>query len=133
MPDENADWSFDGCRHKLREATRIVLDAEAHYDRSAQRAADAEAVYRRELAVKFKAHREAGQAVEAASTLARSDVATLSRERDYSRDLVKLAAEKLEDARDSRRSLWRLIEWARGRDLAQAGPAQQEPDARMGR
>jgi hypothetical protein len=132
MTFDPADWTFEGCQVKLREATSAIIAAERDYDLKAQRAADAEGAYRHQLAVKFKEHREAGMAVEAATTLARADVAVLSRERDYSRDLVKLAAEKIENARDSRRSLWRLIEWQRGRDLATAG-VQQELDSRMGR
>lgn len=115
------DWSFDACRVRMKEATRIVLDKIAAYDRAAQRAADAEAVYRNQLAAKFKAHREGGAAVEAATTLARADVATLSRERDYAKDLVKEAMADIEAALDSRRSLWRLVEWARERDLKGGG------------
>jgi hypothetical protein len=117
---EPDDYSFDGCRDKLRDATRIVLDKEAEYEKAIARKADAEAVYRDQLAKGVRAYREQGKAVEESMTLARADCATLSRERDYAADMTKLAAEKLEDARDSRRSLWRLVEWARDRDLATA-------------
>lgn len=113
-----ADYSFEGCRTKLRDATRAVRDHEKAYEQAIARSADAEAVYRRRLAEQMQTHREAGRAVEESVTLARSDAAVLSRERDYAAGLLKLAAERLENARDSRRSLWRLVEWARERDLA---------------
>jgi hypothetical protein len=122
---EADDWSFEGCRRRMRKASAVVMTAENNYDLAAKRAADAEAVYRRQLAEKVRGYREAGKAVEESMTLARADVATLSRERDYARDMVKLAAEKLDDARDGRRSVWRLVEWARDRDLALLRPGQQ--------
>lgn len=104
--------SFDEAKQRLRDATRIILDAEKAYEQAAERAADAEAVYRNELAAAFKRYRGEGSAVAEADISARAEVAVHSRERDVSRDLVRLAGEKLEDARDSRRSLWRLIEWS---------------------
>lgn len=113
-------FGFEEARDRLRDATRIVLEHETAYEQAAARAADSEAVYRRRLAEKMEKHREAGKAVEESLTLARSDVVLLSRERDYSASLLKLAGEQLENARDSRRSLWRLVEWARERDLAVA-------------
>ena len=111
------DYSFEGCRDKLRAATKIVLDAEAAYEAAISHSADAEAVYRKELATAYQTHRAGGAAVAEAETLSRGDVVLHSRERDYAAGMVKLAADKLEDARDSRRSAWRLIEWARERDL----------------
>jgi hypothetical protein len=129
------EFDFADCRDRLRRATEIVIDAERTYEKAIERGADAEAVYRRQLAEQFKAQRQEGKAVQEADTLARSDVAKFSRERDYAAGMLKLAAERLEDARDSRRSLWRLVEWARGRDLAtpaQDGQQQQQFDARMG-
>jgi hypothetical protein len=132
MSPDPADWSFEACQTRMRDATQAINSRENAYDLAAQRAADAEAVYRAQLALKFKEYRDAGMAVDAATTHARGDVATLSRERDYAKDLVKLALAQIEDARDSRRSLWRLVEWARDRDLAQ-GKVQMELDARMGR
>jgi hypothetical protein len=66
----------------------------------------------------------------------RRDTAVLGRERDFAAGMVKLRADQLENARDSRRSLWRLVEWQRDRDVAQVranGHVQQELDARMGR
>jgi hypothetical protein len=126
------EFDFEDCRAKLRTATRIVLDKEVEFERVIQRSADAEAVYRSELGKRFAGYREDGKAVEESTTLARRDVATLSRERDYARDLVKVAAAKLEDARDARRSLWRLIEWARDRDNRLAGQ-QMTLDGQAGR
>jgi len=114
------DWTFDGVRDKLRAATKIVLDAEAAYEKAINHSADAEAVYRKELATAYQTHRAGGAAVAEAETLSRGDVVLHSRERDYAAGMVRLAADKLEDARDSRRSLWRLVEWARERDLIAA-------------
>jgi hypothetical protein len=118
MTSDPEDFTFDGCRAKLRDATRIVIDKEGDYARAIARKADAEAVYRDQLAKVVRSYRKQGKAVEESMTLARADCATLSRERDYAADMTKLAAERLEGARDSRRSLWRLVEWARDRDVA---------------
>lgn len=132
-------WNFEACRQRLREATGAVIEAEGAYHKAVERSADAEAVYRAQLAEKFGGYRSQGKAVEESTTFARRDVGVLGRERDYAAGLMRLRLEQLEDARDSRRSVWRLIEWARGvdlvnkeRELTPAG-TQQELDARMGR
>jgi hypothetical protein len=135
MPDAN-DWTFDACRERLRDATRAITTAEDAYKQAIERSADAEAVYRAEVAKAFGMHRADGKAVEESTTLARRDTAVLGRERDFAAGMVKLRADQLENARDSRRSLWRLVEWQRDRDVAQVranGHVQQELDARMGR
>jgi len=103
-------------RENLRRATKTILDLEGDYGRASERSADAEGVYRHELAEAFKRYREAGDAVEASSIKARGECAVLKREAIAAAGAFKLAAEKLEDARDSRRSLWRLIEWSREHD-----------------
>lgn len=118
MPDAN-DWGFDACRERLRDATRVIITAEDAYKKAIERSADAEAVYRNQLANHYQRHRKEGGAVQESELLAKADAATLSRERDYAAGVVKLCAEQLEDARDSRRSLWRLVEWQRDRDVAQ--------------
>jgi hypothetical protein len=123
-------WNFEACRQRLRQATTTVLEAEDRYKQAIERSADAEAVYRAKVAEAFAGYRESGQAVEAATTLARRDVAVLGRERDFAAGLVKLRADQLEDARDGRRSVWRLIEWARGAALAKLNP-QPQPDERI--
>jgi hypothetical protein len=125
-----AEFDFDDCRDKLQRATRIVLDAEAAFAKAVEASAETEAYYRVQLAEAFLAHREAGAAVEAANTLARGECAAHSLQRDKAAGMLKLAGEKLEDARDSRRSLWRLVEWARGRDLATAGAPENVPGDR---
>lgn len=124
--------TFDGAREKLEAATRAIIKRENEYELAVERAADGEAVYRRQLAERMKAHREDGKAVAEADTLARADVATFSRERDYAAGMLKLAGEKLEDSRDSRRSLWRLIEWASRRDAVRPAVVNDEriPGAR---
>lgn len=112
-------------RDKLRDATRIVLELEDAYARAVQDAAEAEAFYRVRLADAFKAHRDAGAAVEAANTLARGECAADSKARDQAAGMLKLAGERLENSRDTRRSLWRLVEWARDKEIATLKPGQQ--------
>lgn len=123
-------WNFESCRQRLRQATTTVIESEDRYKQAIERSADAEAVYRARLAEAFANYRESGQAVEAATTLARRDVAVLGRERDFAAGLVKLRADQLEDARDGRRSVWRLVEWARAVSLAKLNP-QPAPDERI--
>jgi hypothetical protein len=118
----------DQAVERLRQATRLVLDAEDAYERAVADSADAEAFYRKTLGDRFKEHRTAGKGVEESTTLARGECAAQSRERDHAAGILKLAAERMENARDSRRSLWRLIEWSSARDRmtpAPTGPAQQ--------
>ena len=121
--------TVDEARENLRRATRAVLDAEEATQERVREASDAEAVYRRQLADAFDRFRQAGEPVEAANIKARGECAKAVKERDYAAGMLKLAHEKLEDARDSRRSLWRLIEWSRDHDrpapAANGGPAQQ--------
>jgi hypothetical protein len=125
-----ADFTFEDARDRLRRATEVVIAAERAVEVAGEEAADAEGVYRAELATAFKAEREAGAAVEAASIAARGACVVFSRERDAKATALKLAFEKLEDARDSRRSLWRLIEWARARDGARSNAPENAPGDR---
>lgn len=104
--------TFDESRAGLRKATKLVLDAEAAYERAIENSADAEAVYRRALAEQLQHQRSDGKSVQESETLARGECAPLKRDALAAAGHVKLAAERLEDARDSRRSLWRLIEWS---------------------
>jgi hypothetical protein len=104
--------SFQEARDLLRDATRAVIDAEKSYETAVSEAADAEGVYRLELAQAFMAQRHDGAAVAEAETQARAAVIVHARERDVTSGLLRLAGERLEDARDTRRSLWRLIEWS---------------------
>ena len=119
------DYDFEDCRTRLRHATGVVLAAESQYQLAIEQAADSEAFYRIKLGESFEQFRAAGQAVEAAKIAAHAECAVHSRARDVDAGTVKLRGEQLEDARDSRRSLWRLVEWARGRDLAMAGSDQR--------
>jgi hypothetical protein len=118
--------AFDAgeARDKLRAATEVVLSLEKIVAVAGEESADAEAFYRAELAKAFRGYREAGNAVEASTTMARGDCAPLSRERDSKATALKLGFERLEDARDTRRSLWRLVEWSR--DLAVASAHRPE-------
>jgi hypothetical protein len=114
----NGYLTITEARDRLRDATRIVLDAEADYEKAVRNAADGEAAYRLKVGEAFKRLRDDGAAVEAANTLARAESVMFSRERDVAAGLLRLAGEKLEDARDSRRSLWRLVTWSMEHEVA---------------
>jgi ribosome-binding protein aMBF1 (putative translation factor) len=103
-------------RSKLRGATQIILSLEADYGTAVAEAAEAEGFYRLRLAEQFRAHRDAGAPVEAANIMARGDCAADKRATLEAAGKLKLAEKRLDDAVDTRRSLWRLIEWARARD-----------------
>jgi hypothetical protein len=104
--------TFQQARDLLRDATRDVIDAEKAYQTAVNEAADAEGIYRLELAQAFAAERNDGAAVAEAETKARASVVVHARQRDVTAGLLRLAGERLENTRDTRRSLWRLIEWS---------------------
>src|SRR3954468_2182927 len=103
-------WNFEACRQRLRQATTTVVEAEDRYKQAIERSADAEAVYRAKVAEAFAGYRESGQAVEAATTLARRDVAVLGRGEASAAGLVRRRPDKLKARGDGRGSVWRLIE-----------------------
>lgn len=123
--------TIDEARGKLGGALSTIETAEKAYRIAIEDSADAEAVYRDQLGTAFKKHRDAGEAVEVAKILAHKDVVKFSRERDFAAGRVKEAAEKLENARDSRRSLWRIIEWSSARDVASARAQQAAGTSQM--
>lgn len=108
--------TFDEARRALRAMTQAIRDAEAEYKHATETAADAEAIYRAQLGQAFRAAREAGEPVGAADTIAREQTAPHVRDRDATAGYVKVCHEVLEDRRDDRRSLWRLIEWSARRE-----------------
>jgi hypothetical protein len=114
-------------RQQLRAATKVVLTLEKAVAEAGEEAADAEGVYRAERAAAFKRHRDAGAAVEAAGIAARGECVKWSRARDVAHTNLKLAFERLEDARDTRRSLWRLVEWSRDVQVARAHAPENVP------
>jgi hypothetical protein len=103
-------------RSKLRGATEIILNLEADYGTAVAEAAEAEGYYRLRVAQQFQAHRDNGAPVEAANIMARGDCAADKQATLEKAGKLKLAEKRLDDAVDTRRSLWRLIEWARARD-----------------
>lgn len=105
-------------RDKLRGATSIILSLENDYAEMVKVAAEAEAFYRLRLAEQFKAHRDAGEAVEGAKIRAHGDTAAEKQATLEAAGALKVAERRLEDAVDTRRSLWRLVEWARSKDTA---------------
>jgi hypothetical protein len=66
---------------------------------------------------------------EARDKLRAATTVILNLERGYANAIPDAAdaeaAYRLEDARDTRRSLWRLIEWSRERDIAKIKVGQQ--------
>ncbi len=118
--------TFDEARDRMRDATRGILDAEKTYADAVQNAADTEGIYRVELAAAFRSEREGGSAVEEANIKARAAVAVYASERDVAAGMLRLAGERLEDARDSRRSLWRLVEWSMRATTAAPGRVEDE-------
>jgi hypothetical protein len=114
--------SFDQARDGLRMATRKIIDLEGDFKRAVDAAADTEALYRHELAEAFKRYRKEGQAVEESKITAQAEVAIHSRDRDAAAGELKLAGERLENARDSRRTLWRLVEWSMRAQTAVPAP-----------
>jgi hypothetical protein len=128
-----AKMTYDEAREALRGLTDTIRAREADYEEAIKRAADTEAVYRAALAEAFRHHRTQGAGAGEAETLARADVATLSRERDAAAGMVKLAAERLEDRRDDRRSFNRLVEWSAAHDLpGRNGTPENVPDGSYG-
>lgn len=120
--------AFDAgeARDRLRGATEVILRLEGAYDAAVKEAAETEAFYRLRMGEQFRAHRDAGAPVDAAMTMARGDTAPEKQATLKAAGMLRLAGEKLENARDTRRSLWRLVEWARDKDTAPpSGPAQQ--------
>ena len=123
--------TIEEARDRLRQATQIVLDREKAMREAATRMAESEAVYRRDLGTRFSGHRDAGLGVQESEIKARADVAVQAHDRDLAAALFKVAGEELEDARDSRRSLWRLIEWSAAHERAQAAKANNTTDDRL--
>jgi hypothetical protein len=107
-------------RDRLRQATQIVLDKEKAMREAATRMAETEAIYRREVGAAFTRYRKDGSSVQESDITARAEVAVHSHDRDLAAANFKVAGEELEDARDSRRSLWRLIEWSAAHERAAA-------------
>jgi hypothetical protein len=104
--------TFEEAEQRLDDARKAIVDRENECAEWVALAADAEAVYRERLAARFSIHRRGGASVQESETQARRDVVQHSRERDHAAGMLKLAHERVENARDDRRSLWRLIEWS---------------------
>jgi chromosome segregation ATPase len=102
---------------RMQDMAQRIRSAERDYDRAIEEAADAEAIYRKSLAERFRALREGGAAVEAAMTQARGECFNLSRERDIAVGRVRKTLEALEDRRGDRASLHKLVDWSGGIDV----------------
>jgi len=99
-------------RVRLRQASETVNARIDDYARALRHAADAEGIYRVELAHAFRSEREGGAAVAEAEIKARAAAVLQSKERDEAAGEAKAAGERVQAALDARRSLWRLIEWS---------------------
>jgi chromosome segregation ATPase len=109
--------SYGEAERRMGAMAQRIRDAERDYDRAVEEAADAEAIYRKSLAERFRAQREGGAAVEAAMTQARGECFNLSRERDLAVGRVRKALEALENRRGDRASLHKLVDWSGGVDV----------------
>jgi hypothetical protein len=120
MPDA---LTFEQAEQRLNDARQRISDAEVDCEKAIGHAADAEAIYRQKVAERIQHYREAGRSVDESVAYARRDVIAHSRERDHAAGMLKLAHERVENARDDRRSLWRLIEWSQKAIPIGQGPA----------
>ena len=75
-------FEIDQARLALRKATEVILEKEKAYALAVGEAADAEGVYRTELADAFHRRRGEGQAVQEAEIGARGEVVVASSDRD---------------------------------------------------
>lgn len=119
--------TIDQLRQQLRTLTVEIRTAEDTYKNALENSADAEAAYRAALAGAYKKYRLDGAGVSESETLARGDVVLASRERDSAAGKVKHAAEVLENRRDDRRQLWRLVDVLRPRTTATTEPGETWP------
>jgi hypothetical protein len=112
--------SYEDAALELNLAAAAIIAAEDEYADANADAAANEALYRTALAEAFKRYRVGGKGVAESETLARGECAAFARDRDRAAGLVKVMAARLEDRRDDRRSLNRLVEWSAGRDRGNA-------------
>jgi len=111
---------------KVRELNRAIRALETELARAGETAADAEAVYRQSLAEAIKRLRSEGRSATESDSVARGEVAALSRDRDLWGYRVRLLYERIEDRRGERASLHRLL------DVVGAGGAENTPDGTYG-
>jgi chromosome segregation ATPase len=122
MPDtENRvpaePMSYADAERRMGAMAQSIRAAEKALETASEDAANAEAVYRKNLGEKFAALRSEGAAVEAAMTQARSELFQLSKERDIAAGRARKALEVLEDRRGERVSLHKLVDWSGGVDV----------------
>jgi len=104
--------TYDEAANAMRTMSDIIRAKEKEFATAMSDASDAEALYRRSLADKYRAYRGEGKAVDESNTLARGDCFRLSRDRDKAMGKVRKIGEELEDRRGERVSLHRLVEWS---------------------
>lgn len=131
-PYELSLQAFDSgeARDRLRAATEVVLTLEKMVAEAGEEAAETEGLYRFEVGRLFEQYRGEGDAVEAAKIRAHKAAVVHSKARDLAATKLKLAFERLEDARDTRRSLWRLVEWSRDIQVARSRVPENVPAER---
>lgn len=118
VPTTLQPMTYQQAEDRMRGKAREIRATEKDCDKASEDAATAEAIYRKALGERFKALRDEGTAVEAASTQARGELFHLSRERDIAAARVRLAYERLEDRRGERASLHKLVDWSAGIDVS---------------
>jgi hypothetical protein len=107
-----APMSYAQAEVRMTEMAKRIRAIEVEYGQAMDEAADAEALYRKSLADKYRSYRDAGKTVDESNTLARGDCWNLSRERDRAMGAARRRVEELEDRRGERVSLHRLVEWS---------------------
>lgn len=104
-----------------RTITNQIRAAEQKLRAQITEAADAEGVYRKQLALASRKARETGATVAEAETQARAQTAPLARDRDVAQGSVRACLEELEDRRGERATLHRLIDWSIAREKGGGG------------
>ena len=103
---------FGEARKKFREIAEARAHARRDHERHALASADAEHLYRKELAAAFAIYRAEGKGVQEAEILARGDVADHERERNREHALAKSAIHRLEQLEADRAGWNKLTDWS---------------------
>lgn len=117
VPTTHEPMSYGESERRMQGAAQRIRDAERALETASEDAANAEAIYRKNLGERFGALRAEGVAVEAAKIQAHGELFNLSRERDIAAGRVRKALEVLEDRRGERASLHKLVDWSGGVDV----------------
>ena len=110
MSDQNGIPDLATLTRKVQELNRVIRRMEERLMEEGTEAADAEAAYRAQYAHHLRQQREQGTTVAEAEAYARAAVVVLSQDRDVKAHRVKVTFEEIQDRRDERVSLHRLMD-----------------------